>query len=125
MGCRKQTDLGDWLKGLREQAGVTRTKMDSILAAVHNLSSGYTASLENGRFKMPDRDVCNTIADAIGAERDYVWTIVAWDRLRCFDADLYSWFREIGVQSACAPILEENKVLRAKLAAIRAQTEGL
>jgi transcriptional regulator with XRE-family HTH domain len=101
---KEKGKFGPAFRKLREAAKVSRADLDQLLKDAHKLSTGYTALLESGRIKPPDKAVCATLAKAIGLELTEVWQMAAEERLERLDKELADWARE-----RCTQELEKQR----------------
>lgn len=74
-----------WLREAREGTTVSQSQLDEILIARAGKKAGYTAQLENGRVKAPDKSVCIVIAEALGRDPQEAWRVSALERMRIAD----------------------------------------
>jgi transcriptional regulator with XRE-family HTH domain len=71
-----------WLREAREGSKLSQSQLDEVLVARAGKKAGYTAQLENGRVKAPDKSVCIVIAEALGREPEEAWRVSALERMR-------------------------------------------
>ena len=81
-------NFGAHLKHLRRQTKLTQSE----LAQECRLSDAYINQLETGRADPPTRQVCITLARALGVDCNELWK-------HAFTARLESWLRKEGLKS--------------------------
>jgi transcriptional regulator with XRE-family HTH domain len=71
-----------WLREAREGSRLSQSQLDEVLVARAGKKAGYTAQLENGRVKAPDKSVCIVIAEALARDPEEAWRVSALERMR-------------------------------------------
>lgn len=93
--------FGEWIRRARTAKSLARAAVDDRLADLVGVASGYTASIEHGRVKPPERRICEAFAEVLGLDPAEAWDRAAWERLGAFDPELAAWHAE-RVHSAAA-----------------------
>ncbi len=105
------TSFASFLVAARAAASLTQASVDTYM----EWSKGYTAQLENGRLKPPDKASCERLDLLFRQRPGTTWDAAKLDRLERMDADLAAEWRRMvlarAVQGASTVSSEEQRLV--------------
>ena len=105
------TPFGQFLAEARGRASLSQTGIDTQM----EWSKGYTAQLESGRLRPPDKANCDQLDTVLRLPHGTTWTAAKVERLQRLDADLAAEWRHREEQASAGGrlSLDEKRVARA------------